>query len=856
MKTWIYCWQHLLLPMLLALVMSGCGGGGEAPPLAAPQINAQPADLEVLPGSPARFEVTVAPTEGLRYQWERSTDSGATWVAINSAESNSLSLASTDSADNSSLFRVRVSNDAGQSLSSAAKLTVKPQLVSPSIASQPQAMRALQGQAASFAITATGTGLSYRWQSSRNGSDWSDVEGGTGPILALNSLSLAQDQLQLRVIVSNAAGAVTSDAAWLTVLAPSAQAQFIQQPASTAVVAPAPASMTVKVSGNPMPSLQWQRSSDGGANYSNIDGATEASFTTSATTLADHGTRYRVIASNTEGISTSEPATLTVTAALSAPSWTLQPQDLNATAGQQITLRAAAEGNPIPSLQWQVSTDNGLSFANINGATQSSYSLNAGANDDGRRFRVTATNSLGNSNSRTALLRVSSPTSALSGRAWTAGKALDTSNLMLTGVGSATAMDAQGRVTVLYSKMVQDRMALHALRLEPGSKGGAAIYGTPVVLDAGTPGDFATKLRLAVSPAGNAFASWTHKATCKDANEKPPCFAVSTSRFLVSRGNWEAGQIANNISDIDAPMINDAGDVAARIAIVDPAQALGMGLAIGWRAADQSSFSSKSWPIDINGSFIPMAVTLDAAGRIAVFGTQTQPLSTNTDIAAFRGNVRSGLGAVEIIDQRGAKASFNKVWSNPKGQIVLMWSQDNGSRPSVYLASLDSAEGSWTVHDSGQTPPATDAVIPASLSDDGEFNWYFYGRCQVLRRTTAVWAEPAALPAQMCGSTGIPGSPALAPNGHLLTLHPTDGSWLSYDAQLRQVISARPSVSTGPGYLLGFQKPMTVLPGTLLLSNAGVGAYVSINTFDSPPSQSAPNGDSRGVFSAWAWYLQ
>ena len=78
------------------------------------------------------------------------------------------------------------------------------------------------------------------------------------------------------------------------------------QPSDTAASAGSTATLGVTASG-PDLSYQWQLSSDGGNTWANLSGATQASYTTPATTLADHGRRYRVIVS-ASGISVTSSA--------------------------------------------------------------------------------------------------------------------------------------------------------------------------------------------------------------------------------------------------------------------------------------------------------------------------------------------------------------------------------------------------------------------------------------------------------------------------------------------------------------------------------------------------------------------
>jgi probable HAF family extracellular repeat protein len=64
--------------------------------------------------------------------------------------------------------------------------------------------------------------------------------------------------------------------------------------------------------------IQWQVSTDGGAAWSNIAGATNASYTI-IPSLADSGTRFRAVFTNSSGSTQSEAAELTVTATAGAP---------------------------------------------------------------------------------------------------------------------------------------------------------------------------------------------------------------------------------------------------------------------------------------------------------------------------------------------------------------------------------------------------------------------------------------------------------------------------------------------------------------------------------------------------------
>lgn len=82
------------------------------------------------------------------------------------------------------------------------------------------------------------------------------------------------------------------------------------QPASQSVTAPTAATFSVVATGSP--AYQWQMSVNAGLSFSNIAGATGASYTTPATAVSDTGKQFRVVVGNPAGTVISSAAMLTV----------------------------------------------------------------------------------------------------------------------------------------------------------------------------------------------------------------------------------------------------------------------------------------------------------------------------------------------------------------------------------------------------------------------------------------------------------------------------------------------------------------------------------------------------------------
>jgi len=272
----------------------------------------------------------------------------------------------------------------------------------PAITAQPQNRTVTEGQTAQFSVTATGTGLSYQWQSMPPGGAFANIGGATTATYTTPATTVGMNNTQYRVVVTNAAGNTTSTAATLTVT--TAAPTISTPPQNQSVVAPATATFSVTATGTNR-TYQWQSMPPGGS-FATITGATGASYTTPATTIGMSGTQYRVIVTTLGGSVTSAAATLTVTAGNVAPSITSQPASVTVTAPATATFSVTANGTAPLSYQWQ-SMPPGGAFATIAGATASSYTTGATTTGmSGTQYRVIVTNTVGTVTSNAVTLTV------------------------------------------------------------------------------------------------------------------------------------------------------------------------------------------------------------------------------------------------------------------------------------------------------------------------------------------------------------------------------------------------------------------------------------------------------------------
>ncbi len=165
------------------------------------------------------------------------------------------------------------------------------------------------------------------------------------------------------------------------------------QPSSQTVLTGQPVSFMAAASGAPTPSVQWQVSTDGGVTFTNISGATSNTLTLTADS-SQSGDEYQAVFTNSAGSATTNVVTLTVTTDV-APSITTQPSNQTVTVGQTVSFTAAASGTPAPTVQWQVSTDGGVMFNNISGATSATLTFTTDSSQNGDEYQAVFTNSVG-----------------------------------------------------------------------------------------------------------------------------------------------------------------------------------------------------------------------------------------------------------------------------------------------------------------------------------------------------------------------------------------------------------------------------------------------------------------------------
>lgn len=458
---------------------------GNPLPSSGPTITTQPSNVTVTVGSPATFTVAATGSGTLTYQWKK----GATNVGTGA----SYTIASTTAGDAGS-YSVVVTDANGSTTSNTVTLTVN--TPPPTITTQPSSQTVNVGNPVTFTVVATGSGLSYQWKKGA-------TNVGTGASYTIASTTVS-DAGNYTVVVSNAGGSVTSNIAVLTVIGPPA---ITTQPGNQSVVVGSTATFTVVATGSGTLTYQWQK------NSAPIAGATSASYTTPATVIGDSGSQYRVVVTNSAGSTTSNQATLTVTASAVAPTITTHPASQTVTLGASATFSVAASGTAPFTYQWQ---KNG---GNIGGATGASYTTpGTTLGDNLAQYRVIVTNAGGSATSNAAVLTVTSG-----------------ANPITPSTSAVTLAAAVGSATPVITTITLTNSTGGAITVTPSSSAAWLTPGGAVTV----PGGGTATLTLTGDPSGlSGAASGTLTLTNSTGGSQtmPVSFTIGQSAGLKKRG--------------------------------------------------------------------------------------------------------------------------------------------------------------------------------------------------------------------------------------------------------------------------------------------------------------------------------
>ena len=339
-------------------------------------------------------------------------------------------------------YAVATDTNGNTSATASAVLTISgSNLKAPAITTQPQSHSVAAGATVSFTAAASGNPTpTVQWQVSTDaGSTFTDISGATSATYSFIA-SANQSGNLFRAVFTNSQGSAHTNSATLTVTSAALPDLVPYQP--TGWSAPLVVSTTSGVFTTAATITSSQTLYIDSAMFNNgpgtaatgiknevlIDGIVVSTWTTNGATPTNYYahddnvqvnpltagkhvvkfiTNYDDAIPESNTGNNSYTLNVTVTGTLSAPLITMQPTNQAGTTGSTITFTASASGNPTPTVQWQVSTNNGSTYTNISGATSTTYRFTSSAPQNGNLFRAVFTNSQGTAISSAAKLTLS-----------------------------------------------------------------------------------------------------------------------------------------------------------------------------------------------------------------------------------------------------------------------------------------------------------------------------------------------------------------------------------------------------------------------------------------------------------------
>ena len=350
--------------------------------LLSPVITVEPQSQTNNAGATVMFFVSATGLSPMSYQWQKNGTNITDGGNVSGADTEALTITSISDSDAAS-YSVVVSNSIGIVTSANATLTV---ISPPLITAQPTNLLVLSGTNAAFGVSVSGTApFAYQWQF--NGTNLFDA---TNVLYSIPSVG-ANDAGDYAVVITNAAGSVTSSSAALTVVvSPPSQTNYAGSTAALTVTAFSPESLN----------YQWQKNGTNLVDGGRMSGATTSTLTIAGVSDTD-ATSYRAVVSDGTGSVTTSNAVLTVNDSLFIAS---QPQSQTVGVGRNVTFNVIVYGAFPFVYQWYFK---GAPFgAPATGTNSSSCTLpNVGMHQAGD-YSVFVVNGYGSLMSSTATLTV------------------------------------------------------------------------------------------------------------------------------------------------------------------------------------------------------------------------------------------------------------------------------------------------------------------------------------------------------------------------------------------------------------------------------------------------------------------
>ena len=361
----------------------------------APVLTKQPVDQNVTEGEKAVFAVT-ATGDDLTYQWQ--VNKTGTWNNCTNSGNKTATFSFTAQPSLTGWqYRCVVTNSYGSVTSDEVTLTVA--TIPPVITKQPVDQNMIEGEKAVFAVTASGSDLTYQWQINKTGTWNNCTSSGNKTATFSFSTKVSYSGWQYRCVVNNPGGSVITNVVRLTVT-PDIPV-ITKQPVDQNVAPGGRATFTVTATGNNL-TYQWQVNKTGSWNDCTSAGNDTDTFSFKAQ-MSLNGWQYRCVITNPSGIVTTDEVSLTVTE--EAPLITAQPAPQEVKTSKTARFSVAATGDNL-DYQWQVNKTGTWKDCTSPGNDTATFSFTTQTSFSGWQYRCVVSNTSGTEISNAVTLTV------------------------------------------------------------------------------------------------------------------------------------------------------------------------------------------------------------------------------------------------------------------------------------------------------------------------------------------------------------------------------------------------------------------------------------------------------------------